>query len=46
MALPGTVGAAVGQLTAALVRALRERRQTVRALARCARLADLREAEL
>ncbi|MFF5475363.1 ATP/GTP-binding protein [Streptomyces achromogenes] len=43
--LPGTVGAAVGQLTGALVRALRERRQTVRALARCTRLADLLEAE-
>ncbi|MGW1598783.1 ATP/GTP-binding protein [Streptomyces sp. NPDC002343] len=43
--LPGTVGAAVGQLTGVLVRALRERRQTVRALARCARLADLLEAE-
>ncbi|MFD0396428.1 hypothetical protein ACFQ3Z_46255 [Streptomyces nogalater] len=43
--LPGTVGTAVGQLTGALVRALRERRQTVRALARCARLADLLEAE-
>ncbi|WP_436842772.1 ATP/GTP-binding protein [Streptomyces flaveolus] len=43
--LPGTVGSAVGQLTGSLVRALRERRQTVRALARCARLADLLEAE-
>ncbi|WP_308310520.1 hypothetical protein [Streptomyces sp. CC210A] len=43
--LPGTVGTAIGQLTGSLVRALRERRQTVRALARCARLADLLEAE-
>ncbi|MEU0273783.1 SPOR domain-containing protein [Streptomyces sp. NPDC006307] len=43
--LPGTVGTAVGQVTGSLVRALRERRQTVRALARCARLADLLEAE-
>ncbi|MBB1258325.1 ATP/GTP-binding protein [Streptomyces alkaliterrae] len=45
LALPGTVGTAVGQLTGSLVRALRERRQTVRALAGCARLADLLEAE-
>ncbi|MCQ8772094.1 ATP/GTP-binding protein [Streptomyces telluris] len=43
--LPGMVGSAVGQVTGALVRALRERRQTVRALAGCARLADLLEAE-
>ncbi|MCQ8194640.1 ATP/GTP-binding protein [Streptomyces rugosispiralis] len=43
--LPGTVGSAVGQVTSSLVRALRERRQTVRALAGCARLADLLEAE-
>ncbi|MGA5508992.1 ATP/GTP-binding protein [Streptomyces umbrinus] len=43
--LPGTVGAVVGQVTGSLVRALRERRQTVRALAGCARLADLLEAE-
>ncbi|WP_241720661.1 ATP/GTP-binding protein [Streptomyces lydicus] len=43
--LPGTVGTAVGQVTGSLVRALRERRQTVRALAGCARLADLLEAE-
>jgi hypothetical protein len=43
--LPGTVGSAVGQVTGALVRALRERRQSVRALAGCARLADLLEAE-
>ncbi|MFF1405105.1 ATP/GTP-binding protein [Streptomyces sp. NPDC058294] len=43
--LPGTVGTAIGQITGSLVRALRERRQTVRALARCARLADLLEAE-
>ncbi|MFJ6792087.1 ATP/GTP-binding protein [Streptomyces angustmyceticus] len=43
--LPGTVGTAVGQVTGTLVRALRERRQSVRALAGCARLADLLEAE-
>lgn len=45
LALPGTVGGAVGQLTTALVGALRERRQTVRALAGCSRLADVLEAE-
>ncbi|MDQ8707576.1 ATP/GTP-binding protein [Streptomyces sp. LHD-70] len=43
--LPGSIGSAVGQLTGALTQALRERRQTVRALAGCARLADLLEAE-
>lgn len=43
--LPGTVGTAVGQVTGTLVRALRERRQSVRALAGCTRLADLLEAE-
>lgn len=43
--LPGTVGSAVGQVTGSLVRALRERRQTVRALAGCERLADLLDAE-
>ena len=43
--LPGSVGGAVGQLTGALTQALRERRQTVRALAGCARLADLLEAD-
>lgn len=43
--LPGTVGSAVGEVTGSLVRALRERRQTVRALAGCSRLADLLEAE-
>ncbi|MGW2586358.1 ATP/GTP-binding protein [Streptomyces virginiae] len=43
--LPGSIGSAVGQVTGSLVRALRERRQTVHALARCARLADLLEAE-
>ncbi|MFC4883798.1 hypothetical protein ACFPK5_01130 [Streptomyces beijiangensis] len=43
--LPGTVGSAVGQVTGALVGALREHRQTVRALAGCARLADLLEAD-
>ncbi|AJF70358.1 hypothetical protein [Streptomyces vietnamensis] len=45
LAMPGTIGGAVGQLTTALVGALRERRQTVRALAGCARLADILEAE-
>lgn len=43
--LPGTMGSAIGQLTGSLTRALRERRQTVRALAGCARLQDLLEAE-
>ncbi|WP_138894532.1 ATP/GTP-binding protein [Streptomyces chryseus] len=43
--LPGTVGSAIGQLTGSLTKALRERRQTVRALAGCARLGDLLEAE-
>ncbi|MFD5098916.1 ATP/GTP-binding protein [Streptomyces albidochromogenes] len=43
--LPGTVGTAAGALVGSLTRALRERRQTVRALAGCARLADLLEAE-
>ncbi|WP_432197110.1 ATP/GTP-binding protein [Streptomyces sp. bgisy027] len=43
--LPGTIGSAVGALTGTLVGALRERRQTVRALAGCERLADLLEAE-
>ncbi|MFI8769457.1 ATP/GTP-binding protein [Streptomyces sp. NPDC053792] len=43
--LPGSIGGAVGQLTGALAQALRERRQTVKALAGCARLADLLEAE-
>ncbi|MFM9812835.1 ATP/GTP-binding protein [Streptomyces scabiei] len=45
LAMPGTIGGAVGQLTTALVGALRERRQTVRALAGCGRLADILEAE-
>ncbi|MGW2082454.1 ATP/GTP-binding protein [Streptomyces sp. NPDC001939] len=43
--LPGNVGSLVGQVTTSLVGALRERRQTVRALAGCARLIDLLEAE-
>ncbi|MFB8137217.1 ATP/GTP-binding protein [Streptomyces mirabilis] len=43
--LPGTVGTAAGALVGSLTRALRERRQTVRALAGCARLADLLEAD-
>lgn len=45
LTLPGTVGSVAGAVTGALVRALRERRQTARALAGCARLADLLEAE-
>ncbi|MFI6864350.1 hypothetical protein ACIBKZ_31405 [Streptomyces sp. NPDC050421] len=43
--LPGTVGSVVGEVTGSLVRALRERRQSVRALAGCTRLADLLQAE-
>ncbi|MCJ0875251.1 ATP/GTP-binding protein [Streptomyces sp. AP-93] len=43
--LPGTVGSAIGQLTSSLTKALREHRQTVRALAGCARLQGLLEAE-
>ncbi|MEU2775007.1 ATP/GTP-binding protein [Streptomyces sp. NPDC007162] len=43
--LPGTVGAVVGQVTGVLIRALRDHRTAVRALAGCARLADLLEAE-
>ncbi|MDV9171987.1 ATP/GTP-binding protein [Streptomyces sp. W16] len=43
--LPGTLGSVVGEVTRTLVRALREHRKTVRALAGCARLADLLEAE-
>ncbi|MGK5548675.1 ATP/GTP-binding protein, partial [Streptomyces sp. URMC 127] len=43
--LPGLVGAAAGQLTTALVGALRERRARARALAGCARTAALLEAE-
>ncbi|MEU8843439.1 ATP/GTP-binding protein [Streptomyces roseus] len=43
--LPGTVGTAAGALVGSLTRALRERRQTVRALAGCTRLADLLEAD-
>ncbi|MFD8288018.1 ATP/GTP-binding protein [Streptomyces lavendulae] len=43
--LPGTVGSAIGSLTGALTTAIRERRQTVRALAGCARLADLLDVE-
>ncbi|NGO77746.1 ATP/GTP-binding protein [Streptomyces sp. YC504] len=45
LTLPGTVGSLIGQVTTSLVGALRERRQSVRALAGCARLADLLEAE-
>ncbi|MFI6689190.1 ATP/GTP-binding protein [Streptomyces sp. NPDC050485] len=43
--LPGLVGSAAGQVTAALVRALRERRERAQALAGCARTAALLEAE-
>jgi hypothetical protein len=43
--LPGSVGIAAGQVATALVRALREHRQSVRALAGCARLADILQAE-
>ncbi|MEU6147723.1 hypothetical protein ABZ848_46180 [Streptomyces sp. NPDC047081] len=43
--LPGTVGSVVDQVTGALIGAPREHRRTVRALAGCARLADLLEAE-
>ncbi|MGW7134028.1 ATP/GTP-binding protein [Streptomyces bobili] len=43
--LPGTVGTAVGAVIGSLTGALRERRQSVRALAGCGRLADLLEAE-
>ncbi|MFE9854677.1 ATP/GTP-binding protein [Streptomyces sp. NPDC005780] len=45
VAMPGTAGSVVGQSVGALVRALREHRQNVRALAECRRLADLLEAE-
>lgn len=43
--LPGLVGSAAGQVTTALVQALRERRERARALAGCARTAALLEAE-
>lgn len=43
--LPGTIGSVVGEVAGSLIGALRERRQTVRALAGCRRLADLLEAE-
>ncbi|MFF4401451.1 hypothetical protein [Streptomyces sp. NPDC001480] len=39
--LPGTIGSVVGQATGALIDAPRERRQTVRALAGSARLAEV-----
>ncbi|MFI0220136.1 ATP/GTP-binding protein [Streptomyces lydicus] len=45
LALPGTIGTVIGQMTVSLIGALRERRQTVRVLAGCWRLADLLEAE-
>ncbi|NJQ01162.1 ATP/GTP-binding protein [Streptomyces zingiberis] len=43
--LPGTIGSLVGQGLRGVVAALREHRREVRALAGCARLADLLEAE-
>ncbi|MEU7088003.1 ATP/GTP-binding protein [Streptomyces achromogenes] len=43
--LPGTVGSVAGEVITTLIGALRERRQTVRALAACTRLAPLLEAE-
>ncbi|MGW7622519.1 ATP/GTP-binding protein [Streptomyces antimycoticus] len=43
--LPGLVGSAAGQVATALVQALRERRERARALAGCARTADLLEAD-
>ncbi|MGW2087487.1 ATP/GTP-binding protein [Streptomyces sp. NPDC001880] len=45
VALPGTAGSVIGQSVGAVVRALREHRQQVRALAECRRLADLLEAD-
>ncbi|SMF51013.1 ATP/GTP-binding protein [Streptomyces sp. Amel2xC10] len=45
LALPGMLGSTVGQLTGALVGALREHRRSVSALAGCKRLADLLEAD-
>ncbi|MFJ9447177.1 ATP/GTP-binding protein [Kitasatospora sp. NPDC101235] len=45
LALPGMAGSAAGQVAAALVTALRQRHEKARALAGCARLADLLEAE-
>ncbi|MFG3229933.1 ATP/GTP-binding protein [Kitasatospora sp. NPDC048194] len=45
LALPGVVASAAGQVAAALVTALRQRHEKARALAGCARLADLLEAE-
>lgn len=45
IALPGTIGALVGQSLRSVVGSLREHRQSVRALAGCARLADLLEAD-
>ncbi|MER8103904.1 ATP/GTP-binding protein [Kitasatospora sp. NPDC094016] len=45
LALPGIVGSAAGQVAAALVTSLRQRHERTRALAGCARLADLLDAE-
>lgn len=44
-ALPGTLGALVGQTLRSVVGSLREHRQSGRALAGCTRLADLLEAD-
>ncbi|MEV7501637.1 ATP/GTP-binding protein [Streptomyces sp. NPDC093018] len=43
--LPGTVGSALGHGAGLVIKALRERRRSVHALAGCSRLADLLEAE-
>ncbi|MGY0466827.1 ATP/GTP-binding protein [Kitasatospora sp. cg17-2] len=45
LALPGVVASTAGQVAATLVRSLRERRENTRALAGCARLADLLDAD-
>ncbi|SHL02479.1 ATP/GTP-binding protein [Actinacidiphila paucisporea] len=45
VALPGTIGALVGQTLRSVIGSLREHRQGVRALAGCTRLADLLEAD-
>ncbi|MFC1428598.1 ATP/GTP-binding protein [Streptacidiphilus sp. N1-12] len=45
VAVPGAVVGAAARLASAAARAVRERRSTVRALAGCARLADLLEAD-
>lgn len=45
VALPGTLGALVGQSLRSVIGSLREHRQNVQALAGCTRLADLLEAD-